>query len=464
MLNTIKANSTAYCLLHSKDERSNKGQFFTSVLLAEYMAASLTDYFGKDSLRILDPGAGNGMLSAALTMELAKGENKPKAIDITMVENDTNILPLLKKTVALIRKFSRGGGIKCTIRIKEKNFLTEKIGAKYDIVISNPPYKKIRKDSKEAKAMERYVHGQPNLYGLFMGRAIDLLAEGGGFVFITPRSWTSGNYYKKIREHIASELSIDKICIFESRDAVFSGEDVLQETMIMTGRKCHCQKKEVKITTTTDDTFSDKKVFSVNAKDIINVGAEKYLLIPSNQNELEVLRLMNRSKKTFADMGYVFKTGPVVEFRNQGYIHRNNERNTVPMFKPSNIQSGHFVFPVAEDIEDNQFVSRERQKLLIKNENTVLIKRTTTKEENKRLQCCVYNNQLLADTRFVSIENHVNYLVKKNGETLTEEETAVIGALLSSNTYEIYFRMVNGTTQVNATELNNLPLSEEVLN
>ena len=35
--------------------------------------------------------------------------------------------------------------------------------------------------------MKTYVYGQPNLYGLFMAKAVELLRDNGQYIFITPR-------------------------------------------------------------------------------------------------------------------------------------------------------------------------------------------------------------------------------------------------------------------------------------
>lgn len=84
--------------------------------------------------------------------------------------------------------------------------------------------------------MKDYVYGQPNLYGLFMAKGLELLKKDGQYIYITPRSWVSGLYYTEVRKAIL-KTDIEKIHIFSDRDTVFSGEQVLQETMILFGKK-----------------------------------------------------------------------------------------------------------------------------------------------------------------------------------------------------------------------------------
>jgi adenine-specific DNA-methyltransferase len=55
------------------------------------------------------------------------------------------------------------------------------------------------------------------------------------------------------------------------------------------------------------------------------------------------------------------------------------------------------------------------------------------------------------------LENHLNYVYRVRGH-LTREEAAGLAAVLGSSLLDRYFRVSNGNTQVNATELRALPL------
>src|SRR5690606_12574175 len=53
--------------------------------------------------------------------------------------------------------------------------------------------------------------------------------------------------------------------------------------------------------------------------------------------------------------------------------------------------------------------------------------------------------------------NHLNYIYRRQGQ-LADAETVGLSALLNSGLIDRYFRISNGNTQVNATELRALPL------
>jgi adenine-specific DNA-methyltransferase len=84
----------------------------------------------------------------------------------------------------------------------------------------------------------------------------------------------------------------------------------------------------------------------------------------------------------------------------------------------------------------------------------------STKEDLKRIQACKYfadeNTDL--NTEFMTVENHVNYLTRKDGMEMTRNEIDQLFDILMSDMYERYIRLINGSTQINAGELNKLPL------
>lgn len=54
------------------------------------------------------------------------------------------------------------------------------------------------------------------------------LKKGREMVYIIPRSWTSGAYFRAFRNYFLQEGKIQQIHLFISRDKVFTEEQVLQ--------------------------------------------------------------------------------------------------------------------------------------------------------------------------------------------------------------------------------------------
>src|SRR5690606_12886384 len=97
-------------------------------------------------------------------------------------------------------------------------------------------------------------------------------------------------------------------------------------------------------------------------------------------------------------------------------------------------------------------------KLLVPTANYVVLRRFSAKEEPRRLTAA----PLLArdwSTTHIGLENHLNYICRA-AAGMDVEEARGLAALLNSRVFDEYIRVVNGNTQVSATELRALPLPE----
>lgn len=81
--------------------------------------------------------------------------------------------------------------------------------------------------------MPAVCYGAPNLYFLFAAMSLFNMDKQGEMVYIIPRSWTSGAYFKAFREYFLTEGTLCQVHLFVSRDKVFDNESVLQETIIV---------------------------------------------------------------------------------------------------------------------------------------------------------------------------------------------------------------------------------------
>jgi adenine-specific DNA-methyltransferase len=464
LLQEIINNTQKYIEGFPKEERKEIGQFFTSIQTAQYMASKVeTD----TRLKILDVGAGTGILSAAVLEKLLRSK-KIKNIELTLYENDKRVIAVLDENLQIMQQQCATKNINLIFRVIKKNFILENrelwkqkayVG-NFDIVISNPPYKKIGKEDAEAKAMEDIVYGQPNIYYLCMAMSSHLLKKNGQFIFIVPRSWTSGLYFKYFREYFLGNICLKSLHLFVSRDKVFDAESVLQETMIIFGMKSSNQTPRISITTSngTNDFHKITKLF-VKSKMCITGGENHYVLLPVCDEDIDILTIMANFKSTLQTEGYVFKTGQVVEFRNKEDIKLHKENNCVPLIRPFHLYKGFVKFPV--NVSKGQYMKMSNKKsLFMEYKDMLLIKRFTTKEETRRLQPAL----LLVDnisTKIIAVENHVNYLDKTSGQ-ITKDELFGIWALFSSQIWDKYYRILNGSTQVNATEINTMPIPDIV--
>ena len=444
-----------------KEIRKKNGQFFTSKETAIFMA-SLFDLssFSKE-ISILDPGAGSGILAAALIQRIVD-TNKIKTINITCYETNDDILELLNANLSWI---SENSPIKIAYKVIKENYITSQtleynnmLGActepkKYDVIIGNPPYLKIGKIANEALSMPDICYGSPNLYFLFMEMASFNLVDKGELVFIVPRSWTSGAYFKKFREKFLSEVALKHIHLFVSRDKVFDKESVLQETIIIKAKKEANKPKSITITTTNANfDFASKTIFEA-PYDMVISGKHKYVFLVTDKREADTIKKVNEWTDTLPTLGLKMKTGLTVDFRNREALRNDANEKTVPLFYSQHIKDGKVNFPVGRD---NEYILTERKGLLQDNTNYLFVKRFTAKEEKRRLQCGVYLAKKYPKYKAISTQNKINFITGLQG--LSDCLVYGLYVVMNSTLYDNYYRILNGSTQVNATEINSMPI------
>lgn len=464
VLNKIVEQTNLYIEKMPKKQRKKYGQFFTSRETAEYMASLFTIPTDKEMVMVLDAGAGSGILSCAL-IEGLQSKKTIKKVQLTCYETDENILEILKNNLEYVKNNAE---IEFEYEVLTENYITSQyldfnnmIGGnldakKYDVVIGNPPYMKIPKNAPEATAMPEVCYGAPNLYFLFASMGLFNLKPNGEMVYIIPRSWTSGAYFRKFREYFLTESRLEHIHLFVSRNKVFDKEDVLQETIIIKVRKTEIQPIEVVITSSqTNHDFEN--ITELHAPyDVVVSGAEKYVYLVTDENEIEVLEKLNRLGHTLPDIGLKMKTGLTVDFRNWDILRNDSEEGAIPLFYSQHIQDGMVKFPINKE---HEYIVTDQRGLQQPNKNYLFVKRFTAKEEKRRLQCGVYLSKKYPQYDVISTQNKINFI---DGLAIELSECVVYGlyVLFNSTIYDTYYRILNGSTQVNSTEVNAMPVPE----
>lgn len=463
MLEQVIEKTNQYIEDMPKKYRKKYGQFFTSMETARYMAG-LFDIPEQKSISVLDAGAGSGILSCAVVERLDSIEDLEE-IEVTCYENDGNVLPLLKENLTYVQEHSCK---KVNVTLITENYITSQylefnhmLGGnpapkKYDLVIGNPPYMKIPKEAPEAAAMPDVCYGAPNLYFLFASMGLFNLRESGEMVYIIPRSWTSGAYFKRFRQYLLSEGKLTHIHLFVSRNKVFDNEDVLQETIIIKVRKTDIKPETITITSSnTNKDFSTCSELVV-PYDLAVSGEELYVYLVTNESDVAVLDKVHKWNKTLPDIGLKMKTGLTVDFRNWDILKNEETEGAIPLFYAQHIRQGEVRFPIQKE---HEYVVTEQKGLMQDNRNYLFVKRFTAKEEPRRLQCGVYLAKRFPQYSKISTQNKINFI---DGMMSEMPECLVYGlyVLFNSSVYDSYYRILNGSTQVNSTEINTMPVPD----
>lgn len=466
-----------YACSTSDKHKKDNGQFFTPKQIADFMGNLASPKSNKIS--VLDPGCGTGILTCSL-IEKQIQKSDITEIELSLFETDENVLTVTQKVIDFLASWLAERNIQLKYQINRTDFIIENSKVfnvstlfgfekvnQYDYIISNPPYFKISKTDKRAIAAKELVYGQPNIYSLFMGVAAKLLKQDGELIFITPRSFAAGNYFKAFRQSFFNDVSISNIHIFESRNKMFKNDNVLQENIILRATKK--TNSEIKITVSECDKGLNnpkEKVFKTNS--LIDLKSkDKILFIPSNDNEISTIEIFKKWQNTLNDFNIQISTGPVVAFRCTEFLKAEGVINgsLSPLIWLHNIKEMEFVYPLQKGKKPCLIVnSEESRKVLLKNKNYILLRRFSSKDDKSRLVCCPFFSSNF-ETEMVGFENHLNYIHRPNGD-LSENEIWGISALYNSSLFDTYFRTFNGNTQVGATELKQIkmpPLNDIVL-
>ncbi len=218
----------SYAKSVNQEHKKTNGQFFTPVEIAGLMGTFTEN--SSDIIRILDPGCGTAILTCALLEGLADKNKKLEKIDLVVYETDSELIPYTKKSLDYLQEWLKQQKIDFQYSLHTNDFILENADCltdngnlfsittePFDIIISNPPYFKLPIDDTRAIAAKAVVNGHPNIYAIFMAISARLLKENGELIFITPRSYASGSYFKLFREYFFKIIEIDNVHLFVSR-------------------------------------------------------------------------------------------------------------------------------------------------------------------------------------------------------------------------------------------------------
>ncbi len=313
-------------------------------------------------------------------------------------------------------------------------------------------------------AVSKVVHGQPNIYALFMAVSAALLRTGGDLVFITPRSFTSGPYFRRFRTVFFDKILPRRVHVFASRRDTFRRDEVLQENVIFLGIRLdrwHERGAGSRVVISSSLGVGDidaPEVRELPASLMLDLASkDKVLRLPVCNEDDRALDLVDSWPTTLGGLGLNISTGPIVPFRAIERVAKEGRvpESHVPLLWMNHVRAMRVTWPLGRH-KPEYIEWAGAAALLVPNRNYVLMRRFSAKEEARRLTAAPW---IAAESAIpaIGLENHLNF-VHRPGDTLSEDEAWGIAALYNSRLLDTWFRAVNGNTQVSATELRAMPL------
>ncbi len=469
----------------TQEQRKRLGQFLTPPSVARYMAHQLGPL--QDGDRILDPAIGSGVLACAV-IERAISAEKPPTLYLDGYEIDPDLAQAAREILTRVADEAAHHGVTLYSQVHEKDFVLERapMGPLFDVsspsdfydhIIANPPYFKLSRDDPRVQAVTGLVNGSTNIYTLFIALSLRLLhpSDRDGppkqACFIVPRSFCSGAYFEAFRRGFVRQAVPIAVHLFESREEVFERGDVLQENIILTFRSRRGgedREYHPYVFISTSRNAADLDVGPTGREVPFELFLAKrngasFFRLPTGELDKAIVETMDSWEGLLDRYGLKVSTGPVVAFRAKAFLSTDvgqvDAGQAVPLLWMQNVQAQTVEWPITKGNKPQAILLEANDKnLLVPLKNYVLLRRFSAKEERRRLVAApLLVSSFDCRCRQVGLENHLNYVYRQDGD-LTVAEAVGLSALFNSALIDRYFRVVNGNTQVNATDLRALPL------
>lgn len=178
-----------------KSDKKDNGIYFTNPNTV-FKILSYLKLYTQDSENtqarvrtILEPSCGSGEFLTLLKQEY------PCNVKITGIE--------LNETIFNSIKHLDNGDT----RIINTDFLQYNSDKGYDLIIGNPPFYVIKKQTVNNLYYD-YFTGRPNIFIIFIIKSLQLLNDNGILSFILPKNFLNCLYYDKTRKHINDNFKI----------------------------------------------------------------------------------------------------------------------------------------------------------------------------------------------------------------------------------------------------------------
>ncbi|MDX6406839.1 MAG: adenine-specific DNA-methyltransferase [Blastocatellia bacterium] len=439
------------------------GQFLTPRHIADLMASMFLA--APPEIRLLDAGAGTGNLTEALVRHLC-AIGGTKRIIVTAYELDVSLIAALRDTYDRCQQECERAAIEFTAKVHNEDFVSSAVSILrgdlfsserplFNSAIVNPPYRKLRSDSRSRLLLRSIGIETSNFYSAFTALIIRLLVGNGELVAITPRSFCNGPYFRPFRTELLDSMSLRRLHLFESRSAAFGKDNVLQENLILHAVKEQSTPHEVMISSSSGQENAPVKERLVGFPDVVAYNDPERIIhirVKEHQNQHPD---SGRVQAKLSDLGLSVSTGRVVDFRAKIFLRRQPAVDTAPLIYPSHFDGATVAWPKEGSRKPNALlVADQTRALLVPSAFYVLVKRFTSKEERRRIVASVYDPKRI-NAKWVAFENHLNYF-HVNGGGLSRSLAKGLAAFLNSTLVDSYFREFSGHTQVNAADLRRL--------
>lgn len=305
-----------------------------------------------------------------------------------------------------------------TLQLIHGDFLQYETNTKYDLIIGNPPYF-VMKKNEVPESYYDYFEGRPNIFILFIIKALRLLNKNGILSFVLPRNFLNCLYYDKTRRYILERFHI--VSIMECDDDYM---ETKQETIILI-----LQNKSPEL--------EREYVYA------IPIGRFMIFGIPGHLREIQTL-LQNTS--TLESLGFEVNVGSIVW--NMCKKELTDDSSHTLLVYSSDIKGNRLEIQQYRNDAKKNYIKRKGSR-----EPLLIINRGYGVGEYKFTYCLL--NEQEEESIECAIENHlicIRYKGTIKRETLIEMYRKIIMSFECAKTKR-FIQLYFGNNAINTTEL-----------
>lgn len=376
----------------SKEDKKNNGIYFTPPSIIAKIMKVLFPYF-KNITDILEPSCGSG--------EFLQRFEHFSRFNIDAVEFNETIYNSIND------KFKSN--------ILNTDFLEWNSNKKYDLIIGNPPFYVMKKQSIKNNKYEHYYTGRPNIFVLFIGKALEMLKNDGILAFVLPKNFMNCLYYDNLRKHISTNYKI--IDIIECYEDKYL--ETQQDTIVLIIQNKNCVLNNPNFT------------ININNYNIFNV--------PSIVTQI---KKCYTNTTTLKNMNFEVKVGNVVWNQVKDKLTDNN--NDTRLIYSSDIVNNKLSMKNYKNEAKKNYITKPGKTDLL-----LVVNRGYGKGDYKFSYC------LIDTDKPYLIENHL--ICIKSTEDITKDKLKekyikIINSLKNENTKK-FIKLYFGNNAINTTEL-----------
>ncbi len=446
VLSQVQANSDYWAANTPKSQSRALGQVFSPLAMSVHLSSLLPDESIPDKeCKLADPGAGTGILSVAMAARIA-GSNKTPKLTVHGFEIDNRLKASWDQAWEM---FELRGELSVDAKL-DNDFTRDadrllKTGnmegmSKPRIIHTNPPYHKLNKSSALSKVMSANGIPVTNLYAAFVALSVSWLQEDGELYAILPRSFASGDHFKKFRLWLAERMSVEHVVLYRSRSCF---KNVLQETILVRMKKMKCQSEDVRITVLdTPDSLPEYDLVMPAEQLITDDG----WWMPRSRSDIALVNMNRNREHSLESLGINVSTGKVE-------MHRLSGQAEVTVFYSKDFNQ-HGEITWGETGKPRTVMMEPKQILDLPEAGCYVgLKRISSNDgiNPQRLFPVIISRQTTGQER-IGIENHVQYL-HIEGKPMTQAQAEQLVEALKSDELNAVLRSIGGTTQVNKADL-----------